>query len=286
MTKWTKNKKTMGNDYVKVFSFEGNSVTFFDKNGTLYVNATEMAKPFGENKRPAKWLRTSSAEEYISTVSEVQKCPSADLQRVTKGGTKQQGTWFQKDVAMEFARWLSPMFALWCNRRIEELLTRGRAEAAQSFPMPKTYAEALRLAAEQAEKVEAQRAELEQRRQTIETQREQIRGLEARATYAETILRNKSTVTVTSIAQDYGMSAKRMNELLHELKIQFKNGTQWIVYSKYKAEGYVSSETVAISDKLSQTYTKWTQKGRLFLYGFLKSRGVLPLIERGGADGE
>lgn len=270
----------MSSEFVKAFEFEGNAVTFFDKSGTLYVNATEMAKPFGDKKRPSFWLRTSSAQEYISAICDVQKCTSTDLQRVSKGKGGEQGTWLQKDVAMEFARWLSPKFALWCNQRIEELLTRGHVEAVQNFALPKTYAEALRLAAEQAERVEAQRAELEQRRRTIETQREQIRGLEAKASYADTILRNRSTVTVTSIAQDYGMSAKRMNELLHELKIQFKNGSQWIVYSKYKSEGYVSSETVAVSDKLSQTYTKWTQKGRLFLYGFLKSRGVLPLIER------
>lgn len=270
----------MSNDLVKAFAFEGNTVTFFDKSGTLYVNATEMAKPFGVKKRPSLWLRTCSAQEYISAICDAQKCASTDLQRVSKGKGGEQGTWFHKDVAMEFARWLSPKFALWCNQRIEELLTRGHAEAVQNFALPKTYAEALRLAAEQAERVEAQRAELEQKRRMIETQREQIRGLEAKASYADTILRNKSTVTVTSIAQDYGMSAKRMNELLHDLKIQFKNGTQWIVYSKYKSEGYVSSETVAVSDKLSQTYTKWTQKGRLFLYDFLKSRGVLPLIER------
>lgn len=275
----------MGNDLVKAFSFEGNTVTFFDKNGTLYVNATEMAKPFGIKKRPSLWLRTSSSQEYISAICDAQKCASTDLQRVSKGKGTEQGTWFQKDVAMEFARWLSPKFALWCNQRIEELLTRGHTEVVQNFALPKTYAEALRLAAEQAERVEAQKAELEQRRLTIETQKEQIRGLEARASYAETILRNKSTVTVTSIAQDYGMSAKRMNELLHEFNVQFKNGTQWIVYAKYKAEGYVSSETVAISDKLSQTYTKWTQKGRMFLYEFLKSRGVLPLIERGDVGG-
>lgn len=270
----------MSNDLVKAFDFDGNTVTFFDKNGTLYVNATEMAKPFGDKKRPSFWLRTSSASEYISAICDVQKCTSADLQRVTKGGNEEQGTWFQKDVAMEFARWLSPKFALWCNQRIEELLTRGHVEVVQNFSIPKTYAEALRMAAEQAEAVERQRVELEQRRLMIETQQERIRGLESKVCYADTILQNKSTVTVTSIAQDYGMSAKRMNELLHEMRIQFRNGTQWIVYSKYKAEGYVSSETVMVNKKLSQTYTKWTQKGRMFLYEFLKKKGVLPLIER------
>ena len=30
-----------------------------------------------------------------------------------------------EDVALEFARWLSPAFAIWCNDRIKELLTKG-----------------------------------------------------------------------------------------------------------------------------------------------------------------
>ena len=30
-----------------------------------------------------------------------------------------------EDVAMEFARWLSPKFAIWCNDRIKELARTG-----------------------------------------------------------------------------------------------------------------------------------------------------------------
>ena len=30
-----------------------------------------------------------------------------------------------EDVALEFARWLSPAFAIWCNKRIKELLQYG-----------------------------------------------------------------------------------------------------------------------------------------------------------------
>ena len=40
-----------------------------------------------------------------------------------------------EDVALEFARWLSPMFAIWCNDRIKELLTKGHTEIHQ-IPEP------------------------------------------------------------------------------------------------------------------------------------------------------
>lgn len=37
------------------------------------------------------------------------------------------GTWMHEDVALEFARWLAPAFAIWCNDRIKELLTGNNA---------------------------------------------------------------------------------------------------------------------------------------------------------------
>lgn len=42
-----------------------------------------------------------------------------------------------EDVALEFARWLSPKFAIWCNRRIKELLTAAQQPAeAEVLPPP------------------------------------------------------------------------------------------------------------------------------------------------------
>lgn len=88
------------------------------------VNATEMARPF--RKRAVDWLNTQSAKDFVNALSEVRKITSADLVAVTKGGL-QQGTWMHEDVALEFARWLSPAFAIWCNDRIKELFRTGIA---------------------------------------------------------------------------------------------------------------------------------------------------------------
>jgi phage antirepressor YoqD-like protein len=87
------------------------------------INATQMAKSFG--KLPADWLKTSQTKDFIATYSDMKKIISADLVRVTKGGSGEQGTWMHEDVALEFARWLSPAFAIWCNDRIKELMKFG-----------------------------------------------------------------------------------------------------------------------------------------------------------------
>ena len=116
-------------------------------------------------------------------------------------------------------------------------------------------------------------------------QQKQIIGeLKPKADYTDLILQNKGLVTITQIAKDYGMSGQAMNNKLHELGVQFNQSKQWLLYSKYHNKGYTHSETVPITHKdgskdVSMT-TKWTQKGRLFIYELLKSNGILPMIER------
>lgn len=111
-----------------------------------------------------------------------------------------------------------------------------------------------------------------------------IGELKPRADYTDKILRNPGLVTITQIAKDYGMSGQEMNRKLHELGIQFKQSGQWLLYSKYHRLGYTHSETVDITRSDGRPdinmNTKWTQKGRLFLYNRLKEESILPLIEQ------
>ena len=101
--------------------------------------------------------------------------------------------------------------------------------------------------------------------------------------YARTILSSQQTVTVTQIAQDYGFTAVRFNELLMHLRIQHKVGGQWILYAPHVHRGYVqsfSSYYVQPDGEVQvKVHTRWTQVGRLFLYEELKKAGILPLIE-------
>jgi phage antirepressor YoqD-like protein len=111
-----------------------------------------------------------------------------------------------------------------------------------------------------------------------------INELKPKADYTDAILRNKGLVTITQIAKDYGMSGQAMNELLHELKVQYKQSEQWLLYREHQDKGFTHSETIPITRKSGFTditmQTKWTQKGRLFIYGLLKDRGILPVIEK------
>ena len=119
--------------------------------------------------------------------------------------------------------------------------------------------------------------------QVVEQQKV-ISELQPKANYVDTILQSKSLVLTTQIAKDYGMSARKFNRILNELKIQYKVGDQWVLYSKYQSNGYVHSRTINIirSNGMPDTkmLTEWTQKGRLFLYDELKKVGYVPLIEK------
>lgn len=111
-----------------------------------------------------------------------------------------------------------------------------------------------------------------------------IHELKPKADYTDKILQNRGLVTITQIAKDYGMSGEAMNALLHELGIQYKQSDQWLLYAKYQSKGYTHSHTIDITRSDGspdvKMNTKWTQKGRLFLYDTLRRHGTLPMIER------
>ena len=107
-----------------------------------------------------------------------------------------------------------------------------------------------------------------------------INELKPKASYCELVLQSKSLVATTIIAKDYGMYAQFMNKLLHELGIQYKVGDCWVLYQKYAGNGYTQTKTQVLDEEKTKDHTYWTQKGRMFIYEFLKGQGTLPLIER------
>lgn len=136
-------------------------------------------------------------------------------------------------------------------------------EQQAKFQVPATLPEALRLAADQAEKISV---------------------LQPKADYTDKMLANPGLETTSVIAKNYGYSACEFNKLLHGLGIQYKQGKTWLLYAKYQDQGYTHVEPYGYTnsdgiEKVRNTM-KWTQKGQEFLYSFLKSKGILPRIEQ------
>ena len=112
---------------------------------------------------------------------------------------------------------------------------------------------------------------------------QQIAEMKPKATYYDVVLKCRDAVNISVIAKDYGWSAMRMNEYLHEKGIQFKQGDIWLLYQKYAPNGYTKTNTHIYEDSKgiqhTKVHTKWTQKGRLFIYEQLKADGIYPQIE-------
>lgn len=146
-------------------------------------------------------------------------------------------------------------------------------------------ARALQLAQKKLDTVLRQNQELI----TTNAAQSQIIGeLRPKADYTDIVLKSQSALNISQIAKDYGMAGKELNSILARLKIQYKQGGQWLLYSKYQSCGYTKSETIPFlrsgGYQDSALHTKWTQKGRLFIYNKLKEIGILPLIEQESED--
>lgn len=162
----------------------------------------------------------------------------------------------------------------------------------QSKPsVPQNYLEALKSLVKSEE--EKQQLALQNKRQqatilTISKENmklgNKITEMLPKVSYYNQILQSNATMTITQIAQDYGMSAIKLNLLLSDMRIQHKVRGQWILYGQFLHGGYVHSRAIDIirSDGRHDVKynTEWTTKGRIFLYEALKAKGILPLIEQ------
>ena len=111
-------------------------------------------------------------------------------------------------------------------------------------------------------------------------QKQQLAELQPKASYYDLILHSTSTMPITLIAKDYGMSARKFNETLHDCGVQYKFQDTWLLYQKYAEQGYTQSRTYAVDAEKTVMHTYWTQKGRIFLYELLKKHNILPRMER------
>ena len=122
-----------------------------------------------------------------------------------------------------------------------------------------------------------------EQKEVIESQNNQITLMKPKATYYDLVLQTKNAVNITTIAKDYGLSAVTLNKKLHDYGVQYKQGGTWILYQQHADKGYTKTKTGVYTNKAGEEYasvhTRWTQKGRMFIYEVLKEHGLLPKME-------
>lgn len=269
----------------KTFIYEGSPVTFQIGEATM-VNATEMAKPFG--KRPAKWLELPTTKRFLETLATIRKSDS-ELVQTINGGTleKGKGTWMHEDVALEFARWLSPQFAIWCNDRIKELMKFGITATPQTIDSVLADPDnAIRLLTALKEERKAlneanrQIAVLEDQKKVYHSENKRLLQLTDRqdkimleqaplVEYAQNVLDSYDTFTTTQLAKELDMTAQGLHKFLHQAGVMFKQGGQWFMYAKFQTKGYVKTRERTYKKKDGRTgimlSTVWTEAGRMFV---------------------
>ena len=240
--------------------------------GKPYFVANDVARALGY-KRPADAVtahcKGSVKHRYLTDggEQELKVIPEGDIYRLTVRSKLPSAEKFEKWVFDEVIPSIHQYGAYMTEQTIEKAL------ASPDFLIQL----ATKLKDEQTKRKEAE---------TEIRVKDQIIGeLKPKADYYDEILKNPGLVTITQIAKDYGMSGKKMNRILHELGIQYKQIEQWLLYSDYHCLGYTQSEVTDIirSDGTPDVklLTKWTMKGRLFLYNKLKEKGIIPVIEQG-----
>ena len=263
-----KDKKHM-ND-LQIFNYNGKEIRTVEKNGDLWWVLKDVCDV----------LELSNPTMIAGRLDEDERAKfdlgrQGDTNIINESGLYNVILRSDKPEAKKFKRWVT-----------HEVLPSIRKHGA--YMTEKTLEEAILNPDYLLKLAQALKDETDKRKaleSKTKVQEQIIMELKPRADYTDRILHNKGLVTITQIAKDYGMSGQRMNALLNRLCIQYKTSSgQWLLYAKYQDKGYTHSRTIDIvrSDGRSDIVmeTKWTQKGRLFLYEKLKTAGLLPMIER------
>lgn len=121
------------------------------------LSLTDMWRAAGgqNGKRPAEWLRGKAAAEFVDYLGTAMGISHTALIRAGSGGTGGSGaTWAHWQIGLAYAKYLSPAFHAWCNSVVRAHM---QGEALRSaFPVPRSFAEALELAAQQQRQIDAQ----------------------------------------------------------------------------------------------------------------------------------
>lgn len=251
----------------EIFNFQGQQVRTVTINGEPYFVGKDVAEVLGY-QRADNAIRNHVDDDDKLTHQFSASGQKRNMTIINESGLYALILGSKLPQAKEFKRWVTSE-VLPTIRKHGAYLTDSKIE--EVLLSPDTI---INLATQ----LKNERAEKEQLKIELEEARKQT-------SYLDLILQTKDQLTTTQIAQDYGMSASKFNQLLKDLRIQRKVNSQWVLYKQYLGKGYIASRTfeyIGRDDRChSKITTVWTQLGRKFLYDVLKEReGILPLVEQ------
>lgn len=134
--------------------------------------------------------------------------------------------------------------------------------------------------------VDKQNKQIADQQKQIAEKSSVIEEMMPKASYYDLVLSSPDLTPIRIIAKDFGLSAQRLNAILKDQKVQYRQGHTWVLYNKYADKGFAQTKTYTYPATKDRSVnhikinTFWTQKGRLFIYRLLKDMGILPIVER------
>ena len=108
---------------------------------------------------------------------------------------------------------------------------------------------------------------------TLQRYDERMAALQLRANYADEVLDSISCFTVTQIAKELNMTGHDLNRILCEMRIQYVQSGQYLLYADYARRCFAKNRTfeyrTADGDLITKTYLVWTERGRKFIHRLL-----------------
>ncbi len=266
---------------LQIFNYNETPVSFQMGEGDLMINATQMAKNFG--KRPVDFLKLDQTKDFLAEYSKVKKITLADLVIVRKGGNA-SGTWMYEDIALEFARWLSPMFAIWCNDRIKELFRFGLTATEEMLLKAATDPGFVAIVIEELKKSRMKTIALEAKQEELTRQIEEdapkVAYFDNLQSVKDTFDR-KRTYTISKIAHTIGIAPGDLNRFLLKKGLAGKLAGNWYIPEQHKESGLAMERTTYTrrfneeterEEMMPTTYLVWTAKGRDLIFSLFEKQ--------------
>lgn len=259
----------------KTFSYNGNEV-LFDIKDDVMVNATQLAKIYG--KRPNDYLSLPATNQLINAITRKYGIAENQLVRTERGGIA-PGTWMHRLIVVDFCQWLDIDLKLWCTEKLDELMRYGMTATQPTLEqminnpdLVISLANQLKQERKEKERLQAENSQkqiiIERKDEEISMKDDTIKVLAPKGKCYDEIMSSEGLVTTNMIAAFLGVSAIKLNKLLCEWGVQYRQSSVYFLTAKYRSKGFTRHVPYPYMDngvQKSREHMYWTESGRKFV---------------------